>query len=46
MPHHTFLWEGIDGIRVFTHFPPVDSYNSDLSGEDLARAERQHAEKA
>ncbi|PPF66903.1 alpha-mannosidase [Clavibacter michiganensis] len=46
MPHHTFLWEGIDGSRVFTHFPPVDSYNSDLSAEDLARAERQHAEKA
>ena len=21
MPHHTFLWEGIDGSRVFTHFP-------------------------
>jgi alpha-mannosidase len=46
MPHHTFLWEGIDGSRVLTHFPPVDTYNSDLSAEDLARAERQHAEKA
>jgi alpha-mannosidase len=45
MPHHTFWWEGIDGTRVFTHFPPVDLYNSDLSGEDLARAERQYAEK-
>ncbi|WP_018382788.1 glycoside hydrolase family 38 N-terminal domain-containing protein, partial [Wenjunlia vitaminophila] len=21
-PHHTFWWEGIDGTRVFTHFPP------------------------
>ena len=31
MPHHTFYWEGIDGTRVFTHFPPVDTYNSDLS---------------
>ena len=31
MPHHTFWWEGIDGTRVFTHFPPVDTYNSDLS---------------
>ena len=31
MPHHTFWWEGIDGSRVFTHFPPVDTYNSDLS---------------
>ena len=28
MPHHTFWWEGIDGTRVFTHFPPVDTYNS------------------
>jgi len=45
MPHHSFLWEGIDGSRVFTHFPPSDTYNSDLSGADLARAERQYAEK-
>ncbi|MEN5073153.1 glycoside hydrolase family 38 C-terminal domain-containing protein [Isoptericola cucumis] len=45
MPHHTFWWEGIDGSRVFTHFPPVDTYNSDLSAEELERAERQYAEK-
>ncbi|TFD47684.1 alpha-mannosidase [Cryobacterium sp. TMT1-2-1] len=45
MPHHTFYWEGIDGTRVFTHFPPVDTYNSVLSGQDLARAQRQYAEK-
>lgn len=45
MPHHTFLWEGIDGSRIFTHFPPVDTYNARLSGEELARAERQYAEK-
>ncbi len=44
MPHHTFAWEGIDGTRIFTHFPPVDTYNSELSGADLARAERQYAE--
>ena len=31
-PHHTFWWEGIDGTRVFTHFPPVDTYNAELSG--------------
>ncbi len=37
-PHHTFMWEGIDGTRVFTHFPPVDTYNSDLSGRELAHA--------
>jgi alpha-mannosidase len=44
-PHHTFEWEGIDGTRIFTHFPPVDTYNSVLSGEELARAERNFADK-
>ncbi len=42
MPHHTFDWEGIDGTRIFTHFPPVDTYNSDLSARDLAHAERNY----
>lgn len=42
MPHHTFQWEGIDGTRLFTHFPPVDTYNSELSGRDLAHAERNY----
>ena len=45
MPHHTFTWEGIDGSRVLTHFPPVDTYNSDLSGRELLHAERNFAEK-
>ncbi|KFF59829.1 alpha-mannosidase [Cryobacterium sp. MLB-32] len=44
-PHHTFLWEGIDGTRIFTHFPPVADYNAELSGKELARAERNYAEK-
>jgi alpha-mannosidase len=42
MPHHTFSWEGIDGTRVFTHFPPVDTYNSELSARELAHAERNY----
>lgn len=45
IPHHTFWWEGIDGSRVFTHFPPVDTYNSDLGAQDLERASAQFAEK-
>ncbi|WP_308467620.1 alpha-mannosidase [Rathayibacter soli] len=44
-PHHTFLWEGIDGTRMFTHFPPMDTYNSNLSGAELAKQDRQYAEK-
>ena len=45
MPHSTFSWEGIDGTRILTHFPPVDTYNSVLSGEELARAQRRYHEK-
>jgi alpha-mannosidase len=44
-PHHTFWWEGIDGTRVFTHFPPVDTYNAELSGAELAHAVANFREK-
>jgi alpha-mannosidase len=40
MPHHSFWWEGIDGTRVFTHFPPIETYNAELSPAELAHAER------
>lgn len=43
-PHHSFLWEGIDGSRMFTHFPPMDTYNSQLSGMEVAKASRQFKE--
>ncbi|HXN91482.1 MAG TPA: alpha-mannosidase [Candidatus Sulfotelmatobacter sp.] len=33
--HHTFLWEGIDGTRIFTHFPPADTYNGSFLPEDV-----------
>jgi alpha-mannosidase len=46
MPHHTFWWEGIDGTRIFTHFPPVDTYNAQLTASELARASAYHADKA
>lgn len=35
LPHHSFLWEGIDGSRVFTHFPPADTYNGNVSVKEL-----------
>ncbi|MEV6591126.1 alpha-mannosidase [Streptomyces acidicola] len=44
-PHHTFWWEGIDGTRIFTHFPPVDTYNARFSGEEMDRAVRNYREK-
>ncbi len=33
----TFLWEGIDGSRVLTHFPPTDNYNCDASLTEVLR---------
>ncbi|MFE9769326.1 alpha-mannosidase [Streptomyces sp. NPDC005808] len=45
LPHHTFDWEGIDGTRVFTHFPPVDSYVASLTARELAHAESNFADK-
>jgi alpha-mannosidase len=37
-PHHTFWWEGLDGTRVLTHFPPVDTYNAEITPEQCAHA--------
>ncbi|MDD5349707.1 MAG: alpha-mannosidase, partial [Chthoniobacteraceae bacterium] len=34
-PHHTFLWEGLDGTRIFTHFPPADTYNGEMDPASL-----------
>jgi alpha-mannosidase len=43
-PHHTFWWAGIDGSRIFTHFPPSETYSSKLSGEQLAFGVRNFAD--
>ncbi len=34
-PHHTLLWEGIDGTRIFTHFPPADTYCAAFTPKEL-----------
>src|ERR1700730_15176121 len=36
--HHTFMWEGIDGTAIFTHFPPADTYNGDFSAGQIVRS--------
>ncbi len=33
----TFIWEGIDGSQVLTHFPPADTYNAMMNVEEVAR---------
>ncbi|MEZ5357720.1 MAG: glycoside hydrolase family 38 C-terminal domain-containing protein [Candidatus Zixiibacteriota bacterium] len=44
-PHHTFIWEGIDGTRVLTHFPPENTYNSQLASDTLVAASERFHEK-
>ncbi len=43
-PHHTFWWEGLDGTRVFTHCPPADTYNAEITPGELDHATRRFAE--
>ena len=45
-PHTTFAWRGIDGSEVLTHFPPENTYNSQLDTEYLLPAVDNFREKA
>jgi alpha-mannosidase len=38
--HHTFIWEGIDGSRIFTHFPPADTYNGTFRRKEVEQSIR------
>ncbi|TFE27530.1 alpha-mannosidase [Cohnella luojiensis] len=44
-PHHTFMWEGIDGSRVLTHMPPEDTYNSPAAPRSVLKAESEYLDK-
>lgn len=33
--NHTFYWEGLDGTRLLTHFPPADTYNAMMTVEEV-----------
>lgn len=34
-PHSSFIWEGLDGSRVLTHFPPADTYNCSANVKEV-----------
>ncbi len=38
-PHSTFWWQGHDGSRVMTHFPPANTYNGNFSIRQLAESQ-------
>ena len=43
-PHHTFLWEGLDGTQIFSHFLPADTYNADITATQLQYVEKNFRE--
>lgn len=43
-PHHTFLWEGIDGTKIMTHFLPTNNYNVTNQPKQLIDAQKRFAQ--
>lgn len=43
-PHHTFIWRGIDGSDVLTHFPPESNYNALITPEQLYKGQNEFKE--
>lgn len=44
-PHHTFVWQGIDGSEVLAHMPPEGTYNSGAMPNSLRKAENNFKDK-
>uniref|UniRef100_A0A673CTM3 alpha-mannosidase n=1 Tax=Sphaeramia orbicularis TaxID=375764 RepID=A0A673CTM3_9TELE len=44
-PHNTFFWEGINGSKVLTHFPPGNSYEMKGKVEDLIKTVKNNKDK-
>lgn len=45
-PHHTFWWQGIDGTRVWTHFPPADTYNGSCEPKEVVYSVKNYRDAA
>ncbi|HOV69329.1 MAG TPA: alpha-mannosidase, partial [Clostridia bacterium] len=44
MPHHTFIWKGIDGTGVLAHMPP-EGYNSSAAPHAILKMEEDYTDK-
>lgn len=42
IPHNTFYWQGIDGTKIFTHFPPADTYVANCTPKQIAQSVKNH----
>ena len=43
-PFNTFLWQGIDGTEILTHFPPENTYLAELNPAQLVPAQNSFSE--
>ena len=44
-PFNTFWWQGVDGTKVLTHFPPENTYNGELLPTSLIQGQARFKEK-
>lgn len=44
-PHHTFVWQGIDGSSVLAHMPPEGTYNSSGAPRAIIQSEKNFMDK-
>jgi alpha-mannosidase len=45
-PHHSFIWEGLDGSQLLTHFPPANTYSSNASVSDVFKTISDYQQRA
>lgn len=45
-PHNTFWWQGIDGTKLWSHFPPADTYIGDCSPTQMLQSVKNHRDHA
>ena len=45
-PHHTFWWQGIDGTKVWSHFPPADTYNANCEPKEVTYSVKNYKDHA
>lgn len=45
-PHHTFWWKGIDGTKIWSHFPPADTYNASCEPKEVVYSVKNYRDQA
>jgi alpha-mannosidase len=45
-PHNTFWWQGIDGSRIWSHFPPADTYVASCEPKEVINSVLNHKDHA